>query len=163
MTRLSQDFNARALRFRRKTIAAFSLTAALIAGVAAGAVDEPAELPTAGDQAAPAPTTLPDETDGDALQLPRLREGTQLTDRLGRFRQEGESLTFIDEDGREIGGLPNLNLERIIRMLKSAEEPDSVWWSVSGVVTEFSGRNFLLVTRAVYKTAALPPTPETVE
>jgi hypothetical protein len=55
-------------------------------------------------------------------------------------------------------------LERIIRMLKSAEEPDSVSWSVSGVITEFSGRNYLLVTRAVYKTmAALPPTPEALE
>jgi hypothetical protein len=93
----------------------------------------------------------------------RLREGTQLKDRLGRFRQNGDSLTFIDEDGRELGGLPNLSLERIIRMLKTVEEPDSVKWSVSGTVTEFAGRNYLLVSRAVYKAATLPPAPDAVQ
>ena len=36
-------------------------------------------------------------------------------------------------------------------MLKTIEDPASVKWSVSGVVTEFSGRNFLLIHRAVYK------------
>src|SRR5687768_8436915 len=68
----------------------------------------------------------------------RLREGTQLRDVTGRFRQSGESLTFIDEDDREISGLPNLNMERILRMLKTVEEPESIAWSVSGTVTEFA-------------------------
>jgi hypothetical protein len=102
------------------------------------------------------------ETEGGA-SLARLREGTQLTDRLGRFRQNGEALSFIDEGGRELGGLPNLSLERITNALKAVEEPESVWWSVSGTVTEFGDRNYLLVTRAVYKAAALPPTPDAVE
>jgi hypothetical protein len=90
----------------------------------------------------------------------RLREGTQLTDHVGYFRQNGESLTFVDKEGRELGGLPNLGLERIIRMLKSVEEPESVTWSVSGTITEFAGRNYLLISRAVYKAAALPPAPD---
>jgi hypothetical protein len=102
------------------------------------------------------------EGEGGAA-TPRLREGTQLTDRLGRFRQNGEALSFIDESGRELGGLPNLSLERITNALKAVEEPESVWWSVSGTITEFGDRNYLLVTRAVYKAAALPPTPESVE
>jgi hypothetical protein len=92
----------------------------------------------------------------------RLREGTRLKDVAGRFRQSGDSLTFIDGETREITGLPNLNLERILRMLKTVEEPESITWSVSGTITEFSGHNYLLISRAVYKAAAPPPAPETI-
>jgi hypothetical protein len=100
----------------------------------------------------------------DAVDLAklRLREGTRLREVTGRFRQSGDSLTFIDADGREISGLPNLNLERILRMLKTVEEPESITWSVSGSITEFSGRNYLLISRAVYKAAAPPPAPESL-
>jgi hypothetical protein len=90
----------------------------------------------------------------------RLREGTRLREIAGRFRANGDTLIFIDEQKREIGGLPNLNLERIIRVLKTVEEPESIVWSVSGAVTEFSGRNYLLISRAVYKAATPPPAPE---
>lgn len=90
----------------------------------------------------------------------RLREGTRLRDAAGHFRQSGDALTFIDEEGRQIAGLPNLNLERILRMLKTVEEPESIIWSVSGTITEFSGRNYLLISRAVYKASAPPPAPE---
>jgi hypothetical protein len=58
--------------------------------------------------------------------------------------------------------LPNLGLERVGRMLKSVEEPESISWSVSGMVTEFGGRNYLLVTRAVYKSSAPPPVPDSL-
>jgi hypothetical protein len=92
----------------------------------------------------------------------RLREGTRLKDVAGCFRQSGDSLTFIDGENREITGLPNLNLERILRTLKTVEEPESITWSVSGTVTEFSGHNYLLISRAVYKAAAPPPAPETI-
>jgi hypothetical protein len=92
----------------------------------------------------------------------RLREGTQLANCLGHFRQSGDVVTFIDESGRDIGGLPNLNLERITRMLKAVDEPESIWWSVSGTVTEFSGRNYVLITRAVYKASTPPPAPESL-
>lgn len=92
----------------------------------------------------------------------RLREGTELKNVVGRFRQMGDTLTFIDEQNREIGGLPNLNLERVSRVLQTVEEPESVSWSISGRVTEYSGRNFLLISRAVFRSAAPPPAPETV-
>jgi len=98
-------------------------------------------------------------TDAELARL-RYREGTRLRDVAGRFRQNGETLTFVDGENREIGGLPNLNLERIMRMLKTVEQPESITWSVSGAITEFSGRNYLLITRAVYKAAAPPPSPE---
>lgn len=97
----------------------------------------------------------------EALKL-RLREGSRLKDVIGRFRQSGDSLVFIDGENRELGGLPNLNLERIARMLQSVEEPESVTWSISGTVTEYSGQNHLLITRAVFRSAAPPPTPENV-
>ncbi len=120
---------------------------------------EVAALP--GSESASAETADPlSEDDAAAASALRLREGTQLTDHVGYFRQNGESLTFVDKEGRELGGLPNLGLERIIRMLKSVEEPESVTWSVSGTITEFAGRNYLLVSRAVYKAAALPPAPD---
>jgi hypothetical protein len=111
---------------------------------------------------ATAPSTAAPASEGNDGSTTRLREGTQLTDRMGYFRQNGDALTFVDADGRELGGLPNLSLERIIRMLKSVEEPEGVKWSVSGTVTEFSGRNYLLVSRAVYKAAMLPPMPDAV-
>ena len=97
----------------------------------------------------------------EALKL-RLREGTRLKDVVGRFRQSGDSLVFIDGENRELGGLPNLNLERVARMLQSVEEPESVTWSISGTVTEYSGQNHLLITRAVFRSAAPPPMPENV-
>jgi len=93
----------------------------------------------------------------------RLREGTRVTNRLGRFRQSGDRATFVTENDIELGGLPNLNLERVVRMLKGVDEPESIWWSVSGLVTEFSGRNYLLIERAVYKSAAPPPIPEKMD
>ena len=97
----------------------------------------------------------------EALKL-RLREGTHLKNVIGRFRQSGDSLVFIDPDNRELGALPNLNLERIARMLQSVEEPESVSWSISGTVTEYSGNNHLLITRAAFRSAAPPPAPENV-
>jgi hypothetical protein len=143
--------------------------AALAASLCRLAAQEPATTEAkvgAAPAAAPTPrpsAQLPTEPQDAAAAANRLREGTRLKDRLGKFRQNGESITFVDEDGREMGGLPNLSLERITRMLKTVEEPEGVWWSVSGVVTEFSGRNYLLISRAVYKSATLPPAPNSLD
>jgi hypothetical protein len=146
--------------------------AAIAAGIAVGAAHTTAEPQApvysqgsaaeqaAKDNAPQAPSAKSEaEAEIDLAKL-RLREGTRLHDVSGRFRQNGDSLTFIDGENREIGGLPNLNLERIIRMLKTVEEPESITWSISGTVTEFSGRNYLLISRAVFKAATPPPAPE---
>ena len=93
----------------------------------------------------------------------RLREGTLISDQSGFFREDGDGATFVADTGMEFGALPNLNLERVVRLLKSVEEPNSVRWSVNGTVTEFSGRNFLLISRAVYKAASSPPTPDRID
>lgn len=100
----------------------------------------------------------------DEVQLAalRLREGTKLRDAIGRFRQNGDTLVFVDSQDREITGLPNLNLERVARMLRTLEEPESVTWSVSGTITEFGGHNYVLLSRAVSKSISPPPPPEIV-
>jgi len=92
----------------------------------------------------------------------RLREGTVISDQSGFFREDGDGATFVSDKGMEFGALPNLNLERVVRLLKNAEEPNSIRWSVAGEVTEFSGQNFLLVSRAVYKSATPPPVPDRI-
>ena len=89
----------------------------------------------------------------------RLREGTEITGQTGYFRQDGDGAIFVTDDEYELGGLPNLNLERIVRTLKTADDTQTIRWRVNGTVTEFSGRNYLFITRAVYKSAAQPPAP----
>jgi hypothetical protein len=101
-----------------------------------------------------------DESDESGKR--RLREGTILTDQGGRFRQDGDGAVFISESQYEFVTLQNLNLERVIRTLKGSDESESIRWSVSGQVTEFNGRNYLLITRAVYKSASPPPAPEQI-
>jgi hypothetical protein len=152
----------------RRAIPIASLAvAAIVAGAASFAAEEPpAATSTVSSEKAPAaapksPVAANDNDDDDIdLSKIRLREGTQLRDVTGRFRQRGDSLLFIDDKNREINGLPNLNMERVLRMLKTVEEPESIAWSVSGTITEFSGENYLLISRAVYKSAAPPPAPE---
>ena len=85
-----------------------------------------------------------------------------MSDQTGYFREDGDGATFVADSGWSFGALPNLNLERVVRLLKSTEEPNNVRWSVTGEVTEFSGRNFLLISRAVYKAAMPPPVPDRV-
>jgi hypothetical protein len=138
-------------------IGAMALTASELSAISAPAAPQVESLHSGA-------TKLVGDKADDALELAklRLREGTRLRDVTGRFRQSGDSLTFIDAESREINGLPNLNLERILRMLKTVEEPESITWSVSGSITEFSGRNYLLISRAVYKAAAPPPAPESL-
>jgi hypothetical protein len=92
----------------------------------------------------------------------RLREGTEIAGKTGYFRQDGEGATFVTDDDFELGGLPNLNLERVVRTLKTVDDPETIRWSVDGSITEFSGRNYLFISRAVYKSAAPPPAPEQI-
>lgn len=100
--------------------------------------------------------------EGEENSRRRLREGTVLADKGGHFRQDGDGAIFVTEDQFELYVLENLNLERVVRTLKASDESESIRWSVSGMVTEFNGRNFLLISRAVYKSASPPPAPEQI-
>jgi hypothetical protein len=97
---------------------------------------------------------LPIETmPSNGRQRNRLREGTELQDALGTFRLTGDRATFILADGSaRFGGLENLSLERVANVI--AGDPSPLEWIVSGVVTEYKGNNFLLVTKAILKTKA---------
>ncbi|HUY91810.1 MAG TPA: hypothetical protein VMV10_23915 [Pirellulales bacterium] len=80
------------------------------------------------------------------------REGTHLREERGRFESGGDRVTFIAADGKtRFVVLENLNLQRIAQILGGSA--DSLEWSVNGVITEFQGVNFLLVTRATRATA----------
>lgn len=103
-----------------------------------------------------------DDAAADEKKKLRWREGKRLIDHGGRFRQEGDGAIFVSETGHELVALANLNLERVTRTLKAADEPESIRWSVNGVVTEFNGHNYLLIQRAVYKSASPPPLPEQI-
>lgn len=92
-----------------------------------------------------------------------LREGAKLDDETGHFRLDGDGATFVNSKGLEFGGLANLNLERVVRVLKNAEEAENIRWIVSGQVTEFSDQNYLLISRAVYKSATVPPVPDQLQ
>ena len=79
----------------------------------------------------------------------RMREGSVLTDREGKFMTAGDRITFYLSDGDEsFRMLENLALERVWRMLENARDRQ---WPVSGEVTEYRGANYLLITRAVLK------------
>ena len=92
-------------------------------------------------------------TETDSEKQKRLREGTVLNERLGRFRSAEAMFWFRDlHDGRELRVLENLALERVARALH--ELPQTRTWAVTGTVTEYQGENYLLITRAVLKSVA---------
>ena len=152
---------------RNSAVVTLAASSALALGAVSLTAEEARPL-FSQSSATPVPAPVADTPSRDAAQVDaeqaklRLREGTRLRDVIGHFRQNGEILIFIDSEKREIGGLPNLNLERISRMLKTVEEPESIAWSITGTITEFSGKNFLLISRAVYKAATPPPAPESI-
>ena len=87
----------------------------------------------------------------------RLREGSKLTDVAGQFDFAGDRIAFFPSDSKEsFRVLENLALERVSRILgEGRQKPE---WSVSGVITEFRGVNYLLVTKAIIKpTATVQP------
>ena len=110
----------------------------------------------------PGPRPYPSEDSNADKAKNRLREGTVLESESGFFQLDGDGAIFVTDAGILLNGLPNLNLERVVRTLKGAEEATQVHWSVSGIVTEFGAQNFVLIRRAVYKSVTKPPTPEQI-
>ena len=91
-----------------------------------------------------------------------MREGSKLVDQVGDFQKSGEQINFyIKEPGAVLRVLENLALERVARVLD--DNPSMRSWSVTGVITEFRGENYLLVTRATLKAQQKPNPNPTVE
>jgi hypothetical protein len=85
---------------------------------------------------------------GQTKPSERLRENTRLVDVAGTFQAiGGDSVAFQPSGGKDsLRVLENLALERISRSL---EDNRGSKWTVSGLVTEYRGSNYLLVTKAV--------------
>jgi hypothetical protein len=80
----------------------------------------------------------------------RLREGTKLTTRVGKFQMSGDRVTFSTHQGQteeSFRVLENLMLERVAFLIN--EIPGERLWEVSGVITEFRGNNYLLLQRVM--------------
>lgn len=139
--------------FHRLPVAALICAAALLLGVAlawARSEDSSSEGP------ATATSEVADEPVDGLGADHRLREGTEIFNRLGHFRMTGDRLTFFPEDGDgRFVALENLNLERIARRV--ADHPDRLQWDVTGTVTEYRGTNYLFVRRAVLRNGLPSP------
>jgi hypothetical protein len=79
----------------------------------------------------------------------RLREGTKLVDVVGTFQAAGgDSILFSREGGKEsFRVLENLALQRVGQALEN--NLNARHWIVSGVITEYRGANYLLLTKFV--------------
>jgi hypothetical protein len=125
------------------TLAAALAASALIAALAAAQNPSTrlagSALPPAGTAPPAAPGEKPPE---------KLREGTRLADEMGGFSRVGERISFSPGGkGDALRCLENLALERISRAIDESQGQRQ--WIVSGVITEFKGGNYLLVTKAV--------------
>jgi hypothetical protein len=131
--------------------------AASVGAAAALALAQNRDLPTAGqtDRTQFSSTQRdgqPPLASGAAKPAERLREGTRVIDEIGTFQNVGDRIAFLrgdDKDSYRV--LENLALQRISIALDEGRSPRQ--WIVSGVITEFKGSNYLLVTKAVLREA----------
>jgi len=144
--RLKESKDRLTSRLHRAPIAGLICAAALLLGVALACAqtDHQTKI-TIDTPSLEKPVSTPGRSrDG------RLREGTVISDQLGHFRMAGDRVTFFTEDGEgRFVVLENLNLERIARVI--ADNPDKLQWSVTGMITEYGGANFMLLRRATLK------------
>ena len=104
----------------------------------------PIDVTTGGAAIAPGATTMP-----------VMREGTFLVDRMGRITRsaDGQSWEFTFEaDGRAMQDppvviLPNLKLTLMEQAVKTTNR--DLKFRVTGMVTEYNGRNYLLLEKVV--------------
>jgi branched-subunit amino acid aminotransferase/4-amino-4-deoxychorismate lyase len=76
------------------------------------------------------------------------REGTRIEQQPISFRTESDRLwANLGNSAKPILVLENLAAQRIYRA--NREDPEDCKWTVSGQFTEFEGRNFFLIERAV--------------
>ena len=129
------------------------IATAAAAGVRAADVASPAAGQTvSAGRADRLPPASPRRKDDEKLGE-RLREGTRLNDVPGSFQFSGDRVTFHPDGGKgeSYKLLENLAMERISSELgRSRGTPN---WIVSGMVTEYRNANYLLVTKAVVKSA----------
>ena len=99
---------------------------------------------------APATPIAEAESAPPAANGERVREGTKIVQATGEFQATGERIHFVSDSMPPLKVLENLALERVAQTL--SERGAGREWTVSGVVTEYRGVNYLLLTRASLKT-----------
>ena len=85
----------------------------------------------------------------------RWREG-EVIELDGRLELSGDRAIFYPPEGEPLRVLENLALERITRVL--TESPGERTWLVSGVITEYRGSNYLLLSKAMRRALKEKPT-----
>ena len=90
----------------------------------------------------------------NAPKVPLLREGTYVFDRTARLTRttNGQSELTFDSDGKALRDppmiiLPNLKLQQMEDQVSAANR--DLKFRVTGMVTEYRGRNYILLERAV--------------
>ena len=102
-------------------------------------------------------TAAIDADQGEAREEPirRVREGSVLKRQTGSFTMLGDRIVFQSEGEEDVlMVLENLMLERVWKVL---QETSPRQWIVSGSVTEYRGRNYLLLERAVVRAQSTSP------
>jgi hypothetical protein len=89
--------------------------------------------------------TSPSRSAG-SIEEKLLREGTRIENRPAEIRQEAERIAiYLADHHVPLLALENLAMQRILRAV--VDDPADKHWTVTGTVTEFQGRNFLLLER----------------
>lgn len=87
--------------------------------------------------------------ESDEAPTNRIREGTTIQAATGWFKRSGDRIEFQPTgENVKFVVLENLALERVAAEL---EGEVTLVWQIDGTITEFHGRNYLLVDRAFVK------------
>jgi hypothetical protein len=88
-----------------------------------------------------------EDVEDEQPELPMLREGTPLKLAAVQCKTIGERLQVtLESDGRQLLALENLNCQRLWQAVRDNRNDDR--WIISGTITEFQGRNFVLLERS---------------
>lgn len=128
------------------------LSIVVLAALSSSSAAEPPAVTASSPARAAIQPIEPEAGPAGAKPVERQREGTKLVDQNGTFEFLGDRAAFVPTGTKEsYRVLENLALERISRQqgdVRSSQE-----WSISGVLTEYRGTNYLLVTKAVARAA----------
>lgn len=107
---------------------------------------------TASDSATQSKSTVAQETSESRKVM---REGARIESVAVRIRVVGETLVFSFDGKEPIEGLENLALHRIFQALQ--DDPNNDRWIVTGQITEFRERNYLLLEKVVRASESASP------
>jgi hypothetical protein len=108
-------------------------------------------VPRASASAADLRQDLGDAPAGEQQKvLEQYREGMKLEDERGEFQRFAGRWAFrCNSTAARFLVLENLGLQRVVEQV--TESPEATEWTTSGLITEFRGARYLLLTRAVQR------------